>query len=691
MRFFAFFLCLWIANVSISFAEPQVRFVGDLSYVPFEILEEDGEAKGYFVDFWRLAGKKAGFSVVYEMESWKDALERFEKGEYDAVGGIFYSEDRAQKYLFTKPYCEIPTSVFYHQRIASIISLRDLQKYRIGVVEQDYSQEYLQRNIGKADLVLYPTTEALVLAAVEGEISVFLCDEPVALYWLNLFAKTKDFKISPPFYKNFVYAAVKKDQQDLLDLLNRGIDLITEAEQAVFQNAWFGYPEANPTPWGVISGISLIGLGALISVFFWNYFLRRRIERATQTITAQNEQLARQNRVLTENDQQINGVNQQLLTATENLEDSLLQVESLNCTMLELIEISKLLSEAAQGKDQAFFEKLLNTTLTVIPDADYGSVSLFDGEDWRFVYAIGHDLENLKKLRLKKRQFTLEGKISVVEDIIADNRPKMNATELEKLAQFTKPIAHSITIGLFIGESLVGGISIDISADSDKRFTERDTEVAQALSNLASAFLAMQRYTIAQGKFQKDLLMGMIKILEIYDPYTKGHSENVAALSARFAEELGLSPDLIQRVYWAGLVHDIGKILVSMELLGKTGQLTQSEYEIIQKHPAWGAEVLQSSEELSDIVLYVRHHHERWDGNGYPDKLQGELIPFVSRIITLADSYDAMISNRPYRKKKTVESALEDILFNAGRQFDPSLAKAFCEMIKTEHTAQSAG
>ena len=691
MRYRFVFFCLWIAIVSMSFSLPQVRFVGDLSYVPFEILEEDGEAKGYFVDFWRLAGKKAGFTVTYEMENWKDALERFEKGDFDVVGGIFFSEERGEKYLFTKPYYEIPTSVFYHHHIASIISLRDLQKYRIGVVEQDYSQEYVERNIDKADVVLFPTTEALVSAAVAGEISVFLCDEPVALYWLNLFAKTKDFKISPPFYKNFVYAAVKPDQKELLDLLNRGIDLITEAEQSAIKDAWFGYPEGDPIPWGVISSISLIGLGALISVFFWNFFLRRRIEGATRTIQAQNEQLARQNEVLIENDEQIKGVNQQLLATTTDLENSLLQVENLNGTMLELIDLSKLLSEAAQGKDQTFFEKLLNTTLTVIPNADYGSVSLFDGEDWRFVYAVGHDLENLKKLKLKKHQFTLEGKISVVEDIIADNRPKMNETEIERLAQFTKPIVHSITIGLFIGESLVGGISIDISADSDKRFTERDTEVAQALSNLASGFLAMQRYTIAQGKFQKDLLMGMIKILEIYDPYTKGHSENVASLSARFAEALGIAADLIQRIYWAGLVHDIGKILVSMELLGKTGQLTPPEYQIIQKHPVWGAEVLQSSEELSDIVLYVRHHHERWDGSGYPDRLQGESIPFVSRIISLADSYDAMTSDRPYRKKKTVESALEDIKYNSGRQFDPSLAKAFCAMIEADLTEQSVG
>jgi HD-GYP domain-containing protein (c-di-GMP phosphodiesterase class II) len=119
------------------------------------------------------------------------------------------------------------------------------------------------------------------------------------------------------------------------------------------------------------------------------------------------------------------------------------------------------------------------------------------------------------------------------------------------------------------------------------------------------------------------------------------------------------------------------------------GPLTSSEYQIIQNHPVWGAEVLQSSDELSDIVLYIRHHHERWDGNGYPNRLEGESIPFVSRIISLADSYDAMISDRPYRKKKTVECALKDILNNAGKQFDPSLAKAFCAMIEGKSAKRS--
>ena len=96
MRYRFVFFCLWIAIVSMSFSLPQVRFVGDLSYVPFEILEEDGEAKGYFVDFWRLAGKKAGFTLTYEMENWKDALERFEKGDFDVVGGIFFPKSGAK-------------------------------------------------------------------------------------------------------------------------------------------------------------------------------------------------------------------------------------------------------------------------------------------------------------------------------------------------------------------------------------------------------------------------------------------------------------------------------------------------------------------------------------------------------------------------------------------------------------------
>ncbi len=180
-----------------------------------------------------------------------------------------------------------------------------------------------------------------------------------------------------------------------------------------------------------------------------------------------------------------------------------------------------------------------------------------------------------------------------------------------------------------------------------------------------------------QGKFQKDLLLSIIQILELYDLYTRGHSENVARYSALIAEKIKPDPEWIRRVYWAGLVHDIGKLLVPTHVLNKVNRLTEQEFELIKMHPIWGAKVLNTSEQLSDIGQYVLHHHERYDGQGYPDGLSGKEIPLASRIIAVADAFDAMTCERAYRKPFSDEEACSELKKSSGAQFDPEIVDMF--------------
>jgi polar amino acid transport system substrate-binding protein len=678
--FFIILSSIFVVTVCHLYAS-DLRFGGELGYFPFEIQGENGSATGFFADVWKLAGEKAGFSVDYSLEPLRVLMESLESGNFDVIGGIFFSEERAQRYLFTSPFYEISTSIYYRSSVSITDGLKDIEKYKVGVVDGDYSITYLRSRMVPGDFVTYATAQELVYAAVSGEISVFICDDPVATYWLNHYGKTREYKSTNPIYRNMVYGAVRKGREDLLVLLNRGLGLVSAEELKSLENKWFGYQVQSIFPWTFVSTAGWVSVLVLSLVFFWNFRLRKKVEETAVIIKEQNIQLAGKNIALTAQESQLTAMNEQLKAYSEEINASLQEVRALNQTLNDLIELSKLLSEAARGKDRLFFEKMLKTTLALVPKADYGSVSVFRQDEWRFVYAIGHDLENLETLRLKKNDFPLEGKIALIDNLVSDKTLRIGSENLEKLSSAIKPLAHSIIIGLFISDMLIGGITIDIAAESKKRFTFQDMNIAQAFSNIASAFLAVQRYTISQGKFQKDLIMSMIKVLEIYDPYTRGHSENVASLSAQLAEYIRLPSETIQRIYWAGLVHDIGKILVSPVVLSKTEPLTSEEYGLLQKHPVWGAEVLQTSEELEDIVRYVRHHHERWDGKGYPDRLESDEIPYVSRIIALADSFDAMTSERPYRKKKTIEEALQDIQHEAGKQFDPELAVRFADMI----------
>jgi HD-GYP domain-containing protein (c-di-GMP phosphodiesterase class II) len=194
----------------------------------------------------------------------------------------------------------------------------------------------------------------------------------------------------------------------------------------------------------------------------------------------------------------------------------------------------------------------------------------------------------------------------------------------------------------------------------------------------------MQRFIIQQGRFQKELLLSMIAILELYDLYTKGHSEKVAYLSALIAEKLHLPSHEINAIYWAGLVHDIGKLLVPTQVLNKESKLTADEYEMIKMHPVWGAKVLQTSDSLRPVSRYVLFHHERWDGKGYPDEISGIEIPLASRIISVADAFDAMTSERSYRKPFSIDEAKEEMVRNSGTQFDPSIIEVFLTLDREE-------
>ena len=128
-------------------------------------------------------------------------------------------------------------------------------------------------------------------------------------------------------------------------------------------------------------------------------------------------------------------------------------------------------------------------------------------------------------------------------------------------------------------------------------------------------------------------------------------------------------------------MHDIGKIIVPRSILNKTGKLTREEYEIVKRHTLKGYEILMEVDGMEEIAKIVKHHHERWDGNGYPDGLREEQIPFESRILAITDAFDAMTSARPYRAPLSVEEALKEISENGGTQFDPNLARIFVQMI----------
>ena len=177
-------------------------------------------------------------------------------------------------------------------------------------------------------------------------------------------------------------------------------------------------------------------------------------------------------------------------------------------------------------------------------------------------------------------------------------------------------------------------------------------------------------------------IQALNKTLEAKDPYTSGHAARVERFAVDLAQAYNLSFDRIQNIKTASILHDIGKIGIDDSILNKATKLSQEEFENIMKHPSIGADIINNVDFLKNITGIIRHHHERYDGTGYPDGLSGKAIPIEACILTIADSYDAMTSDRPYRKALTNEQALEEIRINAGKQFHPVLADKFVNMMK---------
>jgi putative nucleotidyltransferase with HDIG domain len=182
------------------------------------------------------------------------------------------------------------------------------------------------------------------------------------------------------------------------------------------------------------------------------------------------------------------------------------------------------------------------------------------------------------------------------------------------------------------------------------------------------------------------LTESLVNALDARDPYSAGHSVAVAVYARDLAREIGLPEHEVQRTYLAGLLHDIGKIAVPDAILRKPAALSVAEFDEIRLHPSIGEEILRPSEHLQDVLPAVRHHHERIDGKGYPDQLRDAQIPLQARIIAVADAYNAMTSDRPYRDAMHPELAQRILVQNQGMQHDPFLVSAFRRLLASRDT-----
>jgi PAS domain S-box-containing protein len=258
--------------------------------------------------------------------------------------------------------------------------------------------------------------------------------------------------------------------------------------------------------------------------------------------------------------------------------------------------------------------------------------------------------------------------------------------ELYEKSFLERGFKSMLVIPLLSKGELIGLISIGNSKAA--AYSPDHLSVAQRLGNQIAVALSNTNLI----KQLQELLVGTIKSLttamDAKSKWTRGHSERVSKASLKIGKALGMSDSRLYDLKLAALFHDIGKIGTYDIILDKPQKLTDDERFLIKKHPVKTFEILSPIPKLKDVAKYALHHHERWDGKGYPDGLAGEETPYISRIITLADAHDAMTSDRPYRKGLTTEEAISEIENLSGKQFDPEIAEVFIELLKKERATK---
>jgi putative nucleotidyltransferase with HDIG domain len=233
-----------------------------------------------------------------------------------------------------------------------------------------------------------------------------------------------------------------------------------------------------------------------------------------------------------------------------------------------------------------------------------------------------------------------------------------------------------ICVPMRLKDKVIGVLQV-LNRTGDIPFNEHDVEMLENVANQAVSAIENARLYENIQKVYLSTIEVLATAIDAKDPYTQGHSRRVTQYSVAIAEELNLSQKEIENVRYAGLLHDVGKIGIKDSIIRKPGRLTDEEYAIIKKHPAIGAKILRPVDFLADKIPGVLHHHEYYDGRGYPDHLTGETIPLHGRIICVADAFDAMTTNRPYRKGLTVKTAIGELKKFSGKQFDPVCVEAF--------------
>ncbi|MCM8826996.1 MAG: response regulator [Candidatus Omnitrophica bacterium] len=350
-------------------------------------------------------------------------------------------------------------------------------------------------------------------------------------------------------------------------------------------------------------------------------------------------------------------------------------------------ELSLLLEIGREIASSLNLEEVLNTIVEQIAnvlEVEICSILLFDEEKEALFIAAAKGLpeEIVKNTRIRKGER--------ISGTIIETRKPILVEDIEKDTRFGKVTSERYYTGSFISvpmifkDRLIGVINVN-NKRSKEVFTGEDLRLMEGIADYAGLAIENARLYSDLKEVYMEIISALTFIIEMKDHYTRGHSERVTKYAVRIAQAKGLSLSSIEYIRLACHLHDLGKIGIDGSLLIKPENLNDREWDEIKLHPQKGVEIIKPLSFLKDVMELIIQHHERYDGKGYPRGKFAEEIDLGARIIAVADSFDAMTTDRPYRKALTLEGAIEELKACRGTQFDPEIVDIFIKLLQEDH------
>lgn len=350
----------------------------------------------------------------------------------------------------------------------------------------------------------------------------------------------------------------------------------------------------------------------------------------------------------------------------------------------ERIERLSLLSHLGQilnsTLDHQEVRKRAIEAATQLMRTEAGSLLLLDeeGKHLFFEVALGDKGESVKKVILDVEK-GIAGWVAKKGEPLRVNHPERDPRFYKEMdEQIGFKTRNILCVPVRVKDRILGVLEA-INKKGGEDFNEEDLSLFVSLANQVAIALDNARLYQELEEMFFQTTASLAEVIEKRDPYTGGHTQRVTRYSLAAAKYLSLEPEELRRLRIASVLHDIGKIGIDDQILRKPTQLNPREVDLIRRHPEMGAEIIGHIKQLKEIIPGVQYHHEHMNGKGYPEGLMGEGIPMIARIVAVADTYDAITTDRPYRKAQSKETAISELKKGSGTQFDQKVVEAFLQ------------